>query len=50
MGSRRDFIKTSAGVAAGAALGVFPRSLQGAPAAVIRLDGPKDSAYLFERT
>ena len=36
MGSRRDFIKTSAGVGAGAALGLFPKSLQGAPAVLIR--------------
>jgi N4-(beta-N-acetylglucosaminyl)-L-asparaginase len=36
MGNRRDFIKTSAGVGAGAALGVFPRSLRGAPAVIIR--------------
>ncbi len=36
MGSRRNFIKTSAGVGAVAALGVFPKSLQGAPAVVIR--------------
>lgn len=42
MDSRRDFIKTSAGVGAGAALGVFPRSLQGALAAVIRLHGLRE--------
>ena len=36
MGSRRDFVKTSVGVSAGAALGVFPKSLHGAPNVVIR--------------
>ena len=36
MGNRRDFIKKSAGVGAGAALGVFPRNLRGAPAVIIR--------------
>ena len=36
MGTRRDFIRTSAGVGAGAALGVFPKSLRSMPAVVIR--------------
>ena len=36
MGTRRDFIRTSAGVGAGAALGVFPKSLRSTPAVVIR--------------
>ncbi|MBT8487735.1 MAG: N(4)-(beta-N-acetylglucosaminyl)-L-asparaginase [Gemmatimonadetes bacterium] len=36
MTTRRDFIRTSAGVGAGAALGAFPKTLQGAPHVVIR--------------
>jgi N4-(beta-N-acetylglucosaminyl)-L-asparaginase len=36
MSTRRDFIKTSAGVGAGAALGVFPKTLQGAPNVLIK--------------
>jgi len=36
MSTRRDFIRTSAGVGASAALGVFPKSLHGAPHVVIR--------------
>lgn len=36
MTTRRDFIRTSAGVGAGAALGAFPKTLEGAPNVVIR--------------
>lgn len=36
MGTRRDFIKTGTGVGVGAALGVVPRALEGAPAVVLR--------------
>ena len=36
MATRRDFIKTTAGVGAGAALGAFPRSLEGAPNVIVR--------------
>lgn len=36
MGTRRDFIRTSAGVGAGAALGGFPKVLEGAPHVVLR--------------
>lgn len=36
MTTRRDFIRTSAGVGAGAALGAFPRTLEGAPAIIAR--------------
>lgn len=36
MGTRRDFIRTSAGVGAGAALGAFPTVLEGAPNVVLR--------------
>ena len=36
MTTRRDFLRTSAGVGAGAALGAFPKSLEGAPAVVLR--------------
>ena len=46
MGSRRNFIKTSAGVGADAALGVCPKSLRGAP--VGGDSRHEDSAYLFE--
>ena len=35
MATRRDFIRTSAGVGAGAALGAFPKALEGAPNVVI---------------
>jgi len=36
MGTRRDFIRTSAGVSAGAALGAFPTVLEGAPSVILR--------------
>lgn len=36
MATRRDFIRTSAGVGAGAALGAFPGALEGAPAVIVR--------------
>ncbi len=36
MRSRRDFIRTSAGVGAGAALGMFPKTLEGAPSVIVR--------------
>jgi len=36
MSTRRDFIRTSAGVGAGAALGVLPKNLEGAPNVVLR--------------
>lgn len=36
MTTRRDFIRTSAGMGAGAALGAIPARLQGAPAVLIR--------------
>lgn len=36
MATRRDFIRTSAGVGAGAALGSFPAALEGAPNVVLR--------------
>lgn len=36
MTTRRDFIRTSAGVGAGAALGALPKALEGAPAVVLR--------------
>lgn len=36
MGTRRDFIRTSAGVGAGAALGAFPAVLEGAPNVIVR--------------
>ena len=36
MSTRRDFIRASAGVGAGAALGMFPKTLQGAPNVLIR--------------
>ena len=36
MTTRRDFVRTSAGVGAGAALGAFPRALEGAPNVVLK--------------
>lgn len=36
MGNRRDFIKTGTGVGVGAALGIVPRTLEGAPAVIRR--------------
>lgn len=36
MGTRREFIRTSAGVGAGAALGAFPSVLEGAPNVIVR--------------
>ena len=36
MATRRDFIRTSVGVGAGAALGALPKTLEGAPSVVIR--------------
>lgn len=36
MTTRRDFIRTSAGVGAGAALGALPKALEGAPAVLLR--------------
>ncbi len=36
MSTRRDFIKAGTGVGVGAALGVVPRTLEGAPAVVVR--------------
>ncbi|MDX1493077.1 MAG: N(4)-(beta-N-acetylglucosaminyl)-L-asparaginase [Longimicrobiales bacterium] len=40
MTTRRDFIRTSAGVGAGAALGAFPSKLEGAPAVIVRRATP----------
>ena len=36
MSTRRDFLRTSAGVGAGAALGALPKNLEGAPNVVLR--------------
>lgn len=40
MATRRDFIRTTAGVGAGAALGAFPQALEGAPNVLVRRATP----------